>query len=68
VYKTIPVNPHFLPVPYYLPEEFVLIELPWLNPSIKDTITISPTEIYTIIQVATNQTTFTALALAVRTT
>jgi hypothetical protein len=68
VFKTIPINPHFVPVPYYLPDDFVLVEIPWSNPSIGDTITVSPTEIYTIIQVATNQTTFTALALAARTT
>ena len=68
VYKTIPINPYFLPVPYYLPEEFVMVELPWLNASIQDTITVSPTEIYTIIQIATNQTTLTSLAFAVRTT
>lgn len=68
VYKNIPINPHFLPVPYYLPEDFVLIELPWLNPAIRDTITVSQNEIYTIVQVATNQTSYTALALAARTT
>ena len=68
VYTTLPVNPHFLPVPYYLPNDFVLIELPWLNANIRDTITISPTEIYTIVQVATNQSSFTSLALAARTT
>jgi hypothetical protein len=68
VYKTLPINPHFVPVPYYLPDDFVLVEIPWGNPSIGDTITVSPSEIYTIIQVATNQTTFSALALAVRTT
>ena len=68
VYTTLPVNPHFLPVPYYLPNDFVLIELPWLNANIRDTITISPSEIYTIVQVATNQSSFTSLALAARTT
>jgi hypothetical protein len=68
VYKTLPINPHFVPVPYYLPDDFVLVEIPWGNPSIGDTITVSPSEVYTIIQVATNQTTFSALALAVRTT
>lgn len=68
VYNTIPVNPHFLPVPYYLPNDFVLVEIPWANPAIKDTITVSPSEVYTIVQVATNQTTFTAIALAARTT
>lgn len=68
VYTTLPVNPHFMPVPYYLPDDFVLIELPWLNANIRDTITISPTEIYTVVQVATNQLTFTSLVLAARTT
>lgn len=68
IYKNIPINPHFLPVPYYLPEDFVLIELPWMNAAIRDTITVSPTEVYTIIQVATNQLTLTSLALAARTT
>lgn len=68
VYSNIPVNPHFMPIPYYLPSDFVLIELPWVNASIRDTITISPTEIYTILQVATNQSSFTSLALAARTT
>lgn len=68
VYKNIPVCPYFLPVPYYLPEDFVLIELPWMNPAIKDTITVSPSEIYTVVQVATNQTSFTGLAFAARTT
>lgn len=68
VYKNIPVNPTFFPVPYYLPEDFVLIELPWLNAAIGDTVTVSPSEIYTIIQLATNQVTYTSLALAVRTT
>ncbi len=68
VYTTIPINPHFLPVPYYLPNDFVLIELPWLNANIRDTITISPSEVYTIVQVATNQSSFTSLAFAARTT
>lgn len=68
VYNNIPVNPHFLPVSYYLPEDFVLVELPWLNPAIKDTVTISENEVYTIVQAATNQSTFTTLALAARTT
>lgn len=68
IYKTIPINPYYLPVPYYLPDDFILIELPWVNAAIGDTITVSGSEIYTIIQVATNQTTFTALAFAVRTT
>jgi hypothetical protein len=68
IYKNIPVNPYYMPVPYYLPEEFVLIELPWLNAAIKDTVTVNENEVYTILQVATNQTTLTSLAFAARTT
>lgn len=68
VYKNIPINPHFLPVPYYLPEDYVLIELPWINAAIRDTVTISESEVYTIIQVATNQTTLTSIVFAARTT
>lgn len=68
IYKNIPINPHFLPVPYYLPEDFVLVELPWMNAAIGDTVTVSGSEIYTIIQVASNQVTLTSLALAARTT
>ena len=68
IYKTIPINPHFIPVPYYLPDDFGIAELPWVNAAIRDTITISPSEVWTIIQTATNQTTFTTLALVARTT
>lgn len=68
VYKSLPVNPHFMPVPYFLPDDVVLVELPWMNAAIGDTITVSPSEVYTIIQVATNQTTLTSLAFAARTT
>ena len=68
VYSSLPVNPHFMPVPYFLPDDFVIVELPWLNASIADTITVSPSEVYTIVQVATNQSSFTSLAFAARTT
>lgn len=66
VYNTVPINPHFIPVPYYLPNDFVLIELPWLNPAIRDNVVVSGSEVYTIVQSATNQTSFTTLALAAR--
>jgi hypothetical protein len=68
VYKTIPINPHFMPVPQYLPDDFVLLELPWMNAAIGDTITVSEEEVYTIIQIGTNQTTLTSIGLAARTT
>jgi hypothetical protein len=68
IYNTIPINPHFLPVPYYLPNDFIIMEIPWTNPAIRDTITVSGSEVYTIIQSAVNQTSFTAIVLAARTT
>lgn len=72
IYKNVPICPYFFPVPYYLPEDFVLVELPWQNANIGDTITVSGSEIYTIVQSATNQSsltgTYTTLALAARTT
>ena len=68
VYKNVPICPSFVPVPYYLPADFVLIEIPWANPAIRDTVTVSGSEIYTIIQLATNPVSYTALALAARTT
>lgn len=68
VYKNIPICPSFVPVPYYLPADFVLIEIPWANPAIKDTITVSGSEIYTIVQAATNTISTTTLVLAARTT
>lgn len=68
VYKNVPIYPGFLPVPYYLPEDFALIELPWLNPVVQDTVTVSGSEVYTIIQASTNPVTYTGIVLAARTT
>lgn len=68
VYKNIPIYPGFLPVPYYLPEDFALIELPWLNPVVQDTVTVSGSEVYTVVQASTNPVTYTGIALAARTT
>lgn len=68
VFNTLPINPYFLPVPYYLPNDFVIVEVPWGNVAIGDTITVSGSEIYTVLQVATNQTTFVSLAFCARTT
>lgn len=67
VYTNIPVNPHFMPVPYYLPSDFIIMELPWLNAAIGDAIVVSGTEEYTIVQLSTNQTTFSSLVFAART-
>lgn len=68
IYKNIAINPYFMPVPYYLPDDFVLIELPWINPAIRDTVTVNAGEVYTIGQTATNQASFSAIVFAARTT
>jgi hypothetical protein len=53
VIKGIPVNATYIPCPYYLPDDFVLIDFyyPQSNAFIAqfDTITISPSEVYTVI-------------------
>lgn len=59
VIKGIPLNGHFLPVPYYIPDDFVLIDfyynVPGVNIQQGDTITISGSEQYTVIQGSYNQ-------------
>ena len=53
VVKGIPMNGNMIPVPYYMPDDFVLIDLKLssslLNIRQGDTITISGSEIYTVI-------------------
>lgn len=68
VYKNVPINPYFAPVPYYLPTDFVIAEVPYGNVNVGDTITVTPSEIYTVIQTAINQITYTSLVFAARTT
>lgn len=68
VFKNIPINPYYAPVPYYLPNDFVMAEIPYGNANVGDTITISNSEIYTIIQASTNTSTYTSLVVAARTT
>ena len=52
-----------IPVPYYLPDDFVLIDFRYEAPSANiqqgDTITVSGGEVYTVIQGSYNQTTTT---------
>ena len=67
VFKNIPICPAFAPVPYYLPSDFVLAEIPFGNPNIGDILTVSGSEVYTIVQYALNTTTYTGLVLAART-
>jgi hypothetical protein len=63
VIKGIPLNPNLVPCPYYLPDDFVLIDFDYATPSANiqqgDTITISGSEVYTIITASYNQTTRT---------
>lgn len=63
VVKGIPINGHMLPVPYYMPEDFVILDFHYTSPSANiqqgDTITISGSEVYTVITGIYNQTTTT---------
>ena len=57
------MNGNLIPVPYYIPDDFVLINFFYnaANANIQqgDTITISPSEVYKVICGSYNQTTVT---------
>jgi len=61
--KGLPLNGQLLPVPYYMPDDFVLIQFHYTSASANiqqgDTITISGAEVYTVITGSYNQTTNT---------
>jgi len=63
VIKGIPLSTTMIPCPYYLPDDFVLIDFNYNIPSANiqpgDTITISGSEVYTVITGSYNQTTTT---------
>lgn len=63
VIKGLPLSAHLAPCPYYLPDDFVLIDFDYATPSTNiqqgDTITISGSEVYTVITGSYNQTTRT---------
>lgn len=63
VIKGIPISAQLIPCPYYLPDDFVLIDFDYATPSSNiqqgDTITISGSEVYTVITGSYNQTTRT---------
>ena len=63
VYKGIPLSSQIVPCPFYLPDDFVLIEFNHASPDQNiqqyDTITISGSEVYSVIDGAYNQTTRT---------
>lgn len=60
VVKGIPINSTFVPCPYYIPDDFVLIDFDYGTPSANiqqgDTITISGSEVYTVITGSYNNT------------
>lgn len=59
VIKGIPINGHLVPIPYYIPDDFVLIDFRYplggVNIQQGDTITVSPSEVYTVITGSYNQ-------------
>ena len=63
VIKGIPLSTQMIPCPYYLPDDFVLIAFDYATPGANiqqgDTITISGSEVYTVITGSYNQTTRT---------
>jgi len=73
VIKGIPLNARMIPVPYYLPDDFVFIQFDYATPNTFvdqfDTITISGSEVYTVISASYNQSTRTrGIAFCARTT
>ena len=60
VVKGIPLQAAFIPTPYYMPDDFVLIDFHHNAPSANiqqyDTVTISGSEVYTVIQGSYDQT------------
>ena len=60
VIKGIPISSQIVPCPYYLPDDFVLIQFDHASPGQNiqqyDTVTISGSEVYTVIDGAYNQT------------
>ena len=63
VIKGIPISGKLIPTPYYLPDDFVFIQIDIAsnNQNIQqyDTVTISGSEVYTVIEGSYNQTTRT---------
>ena len=63
VIKGIPMQAKWLPMPYFIPDDFVFIDFNYGTPNANiqqgDTITVSGSEIYTVITGSYNQTTRT---------
>ena len=60
VIKGIPINTTLIPFPFYMPDDFVLIQFDYATPNANiqqgDTVTISGSEIYEVIVGSYNQT------------
>ena len=63
VIKGIPISGKLIPTPYYIPDDFVFIQIDIANNNQNiqqyDTVTISGSEVYTVIEGSYNQTTRT---------
>ena len=73
VVKGIPLSTNLIPSPYYLPDDFVFISFDYNAPNQNiqqwDTITVSGSEVYTVIDASYDQTTRTnGIAFCARTT
>ena len=73
VIKGIPLNTQLVPCPYYIPDDFALIQFDYASPDaliqMWDTITVSGSEVYTVITASYNQTNRTrGVAFCARTT
>jgi len=73
VIKGIPLNTKLVPCPYYIPDDFVLIQFDYASPDaliqMWDTVTVSGSEVYTVITASYNQTNRTrGVAFCARTT
>lgn len=60
VIKGIPINSKLIPFPFYVPDDFVLIQFDYAGPSANiqqgDTVTVSASEVYEVIAGSYNQT------------
>ena len=73
VIKGIPLNTKLVPTPYYMPDDFALIQFDYASPDaliqMWDTVTVSGSEVYTVITASYNQTNRTrGIAFCARTT
>ena len=73
VIKGIPLNTKLIPCPYYIPDDFALVQFDYASPDaliqMWDTVTVSGSEVYTVITASYNQTNRTrGVAFCARTT